>query len=388
MLVSYLIIRNFHYVIYAYPALDLTFNIVNILLMALAALCLTRLRFVQNLFLMASTYVVITVINVLAAVSQLTVGVPEINARILLYIGFSLLIYRARKPFTGIFLQTKKGWWLLCSVPLILIGNFLLISAVPVTLSQNPAAIPAALILCGTTVIIYITFFFMMWEMYKQNQAEQDVMALRLSVSALEHQNELIRRSEQQYALLRHDLRHFTGMMSGCLDNGDANGMRELLAGLNQSANSILTMHTFFGHTLLDVIINHYMELSREAGIEMTVSAEPLDNVAVDKTELAVVFANALENALKACLEMPLEAHQAIRFDGRRQGAQYFLEIVNTYAAAVEIDTETGLPVGRTHGGEKRGLGCKSIDYFARQNGAVLQFQADADGWFHMRMLV
>lgn len=391
MLVSYVFLFNWYGVIYAHPALDLAYRTAHILLMALAALCLTRQRFVQSLYIMASAYVTITVIDVLAVACRMAAGLPEFAAKCLLYLIICLLIYRARKPFTGILNQTKKGWWLLCSVPLFLIVNFLLLSALPVSLSHNPSALIGALILCGTTVIIYITFFYMMWQLYKQSQLEQNVMALRLSVTALENRNELIRRGEEQFAVFKHDLRHITRMLSDCLERGDWDSVKELLARLDENADSVLTIpaRDYTGNQLLDAVLGFYLEQAREWHIEVATHTEPTDRIPADMTELAVVLANALENAVNACRLMPEDAPRVIRLDGRRRGAQYFVEIANTFLPdTVIIDSETGLP--RSHpseSGDGHGLGCQSIAYFARKYNAPLQFQIE-NGWFHMRMLL
>jgi hypothetical protein len=281
-----------------------------------------------------------------------------------------------------------------------------LISAVPVTLAQNPARIPAALIFCGTSIIIYITFFYMMWQLYKQNQLEQNILALRMSVSDLERQNELIQQSEKRYALFRHDVRHITEMLSSCLAQNDTAGAAQWLKPLTQnvSADISYAARVFTGHKMPDAVLSRYTERAAGQGIDMRVRIN-MGKINVDMAELAVVLANALENAVKACMQIPTAEEiktgadgkyvekkpRVIRVDGQQRGAQFFLEIANTFEKEVILDPDTGLPSGleddTEDDGREHGLGSQSIDFFAKKHKAVLQYQIE-NGWFRLRLLI
>jgi signal transduction histidine kinase len=370
--------------IFLYPSPDMTYRAAGIVIMTLTALCLTRQRWVHSIFIMASAYMLITVADALSAIGYLVLEWRIIFSQSLLYGILLPLIYIARRPVKGILAQTKKGWWLLCSVPIFMIGCFLLLSAVPVTLAQNPARIPAALIFCGTSIIIYITFFYMMWQLYKQSLLEQNVIALRMAVSDLEHQNELIQQNERRYALFRHDVRHITQMVDGSLAQNDIRGAREWLQPLmeNVAAEASYPARNFTGHKLPDAVLSRYIEQAAALGIDIKVRIN-MGKISADMTELAVVLANALENAVKACTPGGV-----IRIDGQQRGAQFFLEIANTYSGDVAIDAETGLPTGpAAEDGREHGLGSQSIAFFAEKNGAVLQYQIEG-GWFRLRLLI
>jgi signal transduction histidine kinase len=385
VLLSYGVMHSWGDLLYAHPLLDFAWRMADMALLTLAALYLAKQRFGRSFFNVASAYVIVTMIGVLAAALAMVMDLPAFVIRYALYLLCGWLIYLARGPLQNILEQTKKGWWLLCAVPLFLITNFLLLSAVPSRLTQDPSGMPAALTLCGTTAIIYVTLFSTLWEMQKRHRLEQNVMALRLSVSALEHQNELIQQNERRSALFRHDLRHFTKMISDCLGQNDTEGIRELLVTLDQNTSaSGGPLRVLMGHAMPDSVLSRYMEEAREAGAEITIRTDTINPIRVDMAELAAVLANALENAVKACRTIPDGIPRSIRLDGRRRGAQYFLEVANTYEGVIEINGETGLPYVPGH---RQGLGCTSIAFFAQQYGAALQFQAE-DGWFHLRMLI
>ena len=101
----------------------------------------------------------------------------------------------------------------------------------------------------------------------------------------------------------------------------------------------------------------------------------------VNEGELAIVVANALENAIHANLELPQEQRKIRCKMVGTPGVM--LEISNPCAAAVTFDRD-GLPVAQREG---HGLGVQSISAFCRKTGAVCQFGL-TDGWFRLRLVL
>ena len=105
------------------------------------------------------------------------------------------------------------------------------------------------------------------------------------------------------------------------------------------------------------------------------------DTLPVDEGELAIVVANALENAIHANLALPQEQRQ-IRC--KMVGTpSVMLEIANPCAGSVCFD-RCGLPTAQKEG---HGLGVQSISTFCKRNGAVCQFQL-TDGWFRLQLVL
>ena len=101
----------------------------------------------------------------------------------------------------------------------------------------------------------------------------------------------------------------------------------------------------------------------------------------MDEGELAIVLANALENAIHANLPLPPERRQIrCRVVGT---PSLMLEIANPCAKPVTFD-EKGLPVARDQG---HGLGVRSIAAFCQRHGAAYQFDL-TDGTFRLRLIL
>jgi sensor histidine kinase regulating citrate/malate metabolism len=178
-------------------------------------------------------------------------------------------------------------------------------------------------------------------------------------------------------------------MLSSCLEKNDIPGAKDWLRPLLQNLNSPVSFpsRSFTGHGLPDAVISRYIEQAHESDIEITVQVVGIEQSKIEMTELAVVLANALENAVRAC-KMIEDAPKIIRVNGRQSGAQFFLEIANTYTGEVYISPDTGLPTGPVaDDGKEHGLGSQSIAFFAEKHGAVLQYHIE-NGWFRLRLLV
>ena len=105
------------------------------------------------------------------------------------------------------------------------------------------------------------------------------------------------------------------------------------------------------------------------------------DALPVNEGELAIVLANALENAIHANLELPRNQRKIRCKMVGTPGVM--LEISNPCMGNISFDSD-GLPVAKREG---HGLGVQSICAFCRKHGAVCQFD-QTDGWFRFRLVL
>lgn len=113
--------------------------------------------------------------------------------------------------------------------------------------------------------------------------------------------------------------------------------------------------------------------------MEATISLP--DALPVNEGEVAIVVANALENAIHANLNLPQEQRK-IRC--KMMGTPgVVLEISTPCTKNITFDSN-GLPMAQREG---HGLGVQSISAFCRKNGAVCQFDL-TDGWFRLRLVL
>ena len=132
---------------------------------------------------------------------------------------------------------------------------------------------------------------------------------------------------------------------------------------------------------MLDAVFSSYFDQAQNQGVCVTAQISLPDALATDEGALAIVVANALENAIHANLKLPQEQRE-IRC--KMVGSpSIILEISNPCNEDVTFDAQ-GLPIAHKEG---HGLGVQSISAFCQKNGAVCQFELK-DGWFHLRLVL
>ena len=131
---------------------------------------------------------------------------------------------------------------------------------------------------------------------------------------------------------------------------------------------------------VLDAVFSTCFGQAGRQGIRVEAELTLDETLPVDEAELAMVFANALENAIHACQALP-EGERVLRCKAiSRPGLM--LEVANPCAGPVDFDGE-GLPRSEKTG---HGLGSRSIRAFCQKHGALCRFEY-RDGWFTLRII-
>lgn len=170
----------------------------------------------------------------------------------------------------------------------------------------------------------------------------------------------------EQTSALRHDWQNHLTVLDGLLAGGRVKEGREYLQKLKASA-AALSPSCRTGSPVVDILLSEKLGLAKAQGIAAEISLALPEKCGVDETDLAVLFANALDNALAACRAMAGE--RWIKVTGRRQGAFLALSFENTCAEGPTPPAGTGLgniqAVARRYHGtalaEKSG-GCFRLD--------------------------
>lgn len=123
----------------------------------------------------------------------------------------------------------------------------------------------------------------------------------------------------------------------------------------------------------LDAIIRYYLEKAREKGIQTEYHLDIPARLSVSDAELSVVFANALENAIRACENLGEGKSKKIMISCASR-PKFVMQISNT-CGKVSFNQD-GFPISSREG---HGLGIKSIQAFAEKNNALLDYELNKD---------
>lgn len=139
----------------------------------------------------------------------------------------------------------------------------------------------------------------------------------------------------------RHDIKNHLSVLGNLLNTGQAGEAKDYLEKLEHKAAE-LSFPYQTGNPIVDVLLGEKMELAGLKGIETEVSVILPKACGIDDFDLCVIFANALDNALAACLAAG-DIRKMISVRGERQGDYYMLEFDNTCAAGTAVAAGTGL---------------------------------------------
>lgn len=171
-------------------------------------------------------------------------------------------------------------------------------------------------------------------------RAQAALDALSLAARAQRTYIRDARAREERTRSLRHDWNHHLTVLEGLLRAGETAEAAAYLASLRTAAESLSPVFRT-GSAVIDILLADKLADARARGVEAEVSLLWPRESGVDDFDLCVIFANALDNAVRACLETPEPG--SLRITGRRQGSFYRLSFENTCAPGPLPPMGTGL---------------------------------------------
>lgn len=169
-------------------------------------------------------------------------------------------------------------------------------------------------------------------------QAELDLLS-----QSVQAQRTYVAEAQTRYEktrAFRHDLQNHLSVLDGLLSAGRTEEARRYLEKL-EAASAALAPPCRTGEAAVDALLGEKLALAEARGIPAEVSLRLPEDGALDAFDLCVIFANALDNALRAAAGA--EGEPFLRVRGERQGDFYRLEFENSCAAGPPPEPGTGL---------------------------------------------
>ena len=288
------------------------------------------------------------------------------------------LVRFLRPLFFQILLELHRGWWLICLV----MATYYIIAVylIPGYAGFDPRStfIKPAIGLLMLGVYFILMFFFT--SIKNEMEARHNAQISALQLSALQSRMEAVRTAENAIRTERHDLRHRLQAVAELVSRGDKDAALDFLDTAQKRLDEQKEIR-WCRPPVLDAVFSSYFDQAKNQGISVEAKISLPDILSINEGELAIVLANALENAIHANLELPWEQRE-IRC--KLVGAPgIMLELSNPCGTQVTFD-DSGLPLAQSTG---HGLGVQSISAFCRKNGAVCQFDL-TDGWFRFQLVL
>ena len=285
-----------------------------------------------------------------------------------------------RRPFRMLLKVIPARWGILTLIPCIFCAYLIFVASWPGSYLENKLQIIYVYAAVIPLVVVYIAVFKSLLDQYRTQMERQSTMLLMVQISALKEKLQRVKEVEEGIRIQRHDLRHQLQAVAELVARGDREAALDFLDAARKRLDECKET-SWCRPPVLDAVFASYFDQAQRQGVRVEAKIALPDTLPADEGELAIVLANALENAIHANLELPREQRN-IRC--KMVGTpSIMLEVSNPCTGAVLFDGE-GLPVAQRKG---HGLGVQSICAFCRKNGATCQFDL-ADGWFRFRLVL
>lgn len=294
-------------------------------------------------------------------------------ARLVLCPVLALAVWKWVRPeYLRLQRCVKKGWGISAAISLLFYVILSFEISVPSHIIQRPEQLPGFLLQLLLMPAIYLHFFRTLYQQQLLHETDMQEQILQLQVDNMCQRMEEFHQFEQKYRIERHDYRHNLQTIAALLESQEHEQARELIKEYAGSSQSALP-ERYCSNPVIDAVLSSYLSKARDQQIRLSLRMSFPEKLPVNETELATVFANALENAIHACAEVP-EPDRLLEITVMTDPC-FMFQIRNAYTGTIDFDAD-GIPRSRS---QNHGFGTRSIVAFCSKNHADYEFKADPD---------
>lgn len=279
-----------------------------------------------------------------------------------------------RSIFLNIANTVIKGWGILALIPSSFFVLAMILEAYPTYSMQTPSSIVLLYLLGAVILIIYFAIFKYLWTQYNLSMEEQNREILELQLQNIKSQAADTKRKAQQAQMLRQDTLHMLSAVGTLAKAGNTKAILDYVKKASSLDNSP-AFTRYCSDPILNATLSTYLGRAKNSGIIVETYLSIPNPLPVDSAELSICFANALENAIKACERLPKNERKIIVKCIHKPKLMF--EIANPYKGRVSFG-RNGLPQASKDG---HGIGTRSIMAFCEKHNAFYSFTAE-NGWF------
>lgn len=311
----------------------------------------------------------------------------EALGELLIFPLLGVYLFWLRDYFIDMMRSVPSGWGKLSVIPLAFYWFLISLVYLPVSLRLRSDNIPTVIMLVIMVFIVYSSFSTVFRKLQQNYDLKQENTVMNLRLNHLKDrigQTELL---EGEMKKFRHDIRHYTRILSSCLSNGEIAEAQRILEKLDAGTAERLRPvfpPLYSGDPAVNAVLSFYCDRSRELGIDLCARLDLPEGSPVDSMELSVMLSNALENAVNACGRIPDGEPKSIRVSGAPANGQFLICVSNSCRDPVAFDPDDGTPTTSRAG---HGIGSRSIAAFARKNHAQLDYSLE-NGIFKLSILL
>lgn len=211
---------------------------------------------------------------------------------------------------------------------------------------------------------------------------EQEKNAFEMQAKQSVKEIDFLRKSQEQAAAHRHDLRHHMQYIASCIAN---NQNKQALEYINSVCKEIEAQKVidYCQNETANLILTAYAQRFEKSGISCEIKFVLGRDIRISSVDMCIILANALENALNECkFLMTQNISTEISVNGYEKDNRIFIQISNTCRQNVLFND--GMPVTKAEG---HGVGTKSICSVVNKYKGMCSFNTKGD-MFILRVVI
>lgn len=165
---------------------------------------------------------------------------------------------------------------------------------------------------------------------------------LHMQTEALLSQSRILNEAENKMRVYKHDMRHQLGILTSLLVHNNQEKALQLIETLNNQMMMPLPV-VYCRNTMIQSALSIYLAKAQDYEIPVSVQFDVPEFLPWEESDLAILIANAFENAINASVAQP-SREQKIELSARYHAQQLAIVVKNKFYGDVQFSKE-GFPV-------------------------------------------
>lgn len=242
------------------------------------------------------------------------------------------------------------------------------------TLEWGPISVILTAVWSLGTLVTYCIIFAMIFNISKNADAKLRLEVAQTQTKMQQDQYVLLQNNIEETRAARHDLRHHLHVLYGYAQKKDAGQIMEYIDRLFEQIEPLET-EALCDNYAVNTILCYYIGHAEKRGIRVTCNAALPVKLPVPESDVIIVVANLLENALEACVRQTKGERFIDIKIGIAGNSMIALKIYNSFDGVVK--TRENLFLSSKHSG--MGIGTQSVARMTEKYNGVLNFEHEGN---------
>lgn len=282
-----------------------------------------------------------------------------------------------RRPYLELQRKLDRGWWLFAVIGLTYY-LLIMVTAVPVDAPMPDAA--GLLCVFLVMVLMPLTYMAILHSLWRQMRMYENV---RLMEAQRQDYDALCQKMEVG-RIYRHDMRHHLAALEGLIQQGNSGGALQYVRSLSGNLEEIMEPARC-ANAAVNAVLTAYIVQASNADCTVETELCVPEKLPFEETDICVILANALENAIRACEELPPEQRRIKLKIELTENQRLMISAENPCPRPVVFGPD-GLPdIPKREG---HGLGLPSVRRVAEKYGGLFRCQWEQERFFLRTVLM